>query len=90
MSDLLKQTAVIFVFFILPGIVASWLAGTKGRSRLGWLILSTCFPPTLMIIINHGPLREVPGHYRQCPSCREFLKWRATVCKYCQADLPVK
>jgi hypothetical protein len=88
MPDLLKQSAVIFVFFILPGIVGARLAWTKGRNWLGWFLLNCCFPPTMMMVLFQGPLREVPGHYRQCPACREYLKWRETVCKYCRTDLP--
>jgi len=87
MSDTLIQIAVIFLLFGLPGLVGGWLAWTKGRNLLGWFLLCFCFPPTLMVILFHKPLREVSGHYRQCPACREFLKWRVTVCKYCNADL---
>ena len=87
MSDSLKQFLVIFVFFILPGLAGGWIAGTKGRSRLGWFLLCCFFPPTLMAAIFQGPVREVPGHYRRCPQCGEFIKWRESACKYCGAPI---
>jgi len=87
MKDTVIQIAVIFLFFGLPGLVGGWLAYTKGRNLFGWFLLSFFFPPTLMVILFHKPLREVSGHYRQCPTCREFLKWRDPLCKYCKTDL---
>jgi hypothetical protein len=78
-----KQLLVIFVFFVLPGTVAAWIASSKGRSMTGWFLMGFFFPPTLMIIIFQAPLREVKGHYRICSSCREFIKWKEISCKYC-------
>ena len=87
MSDAVKQVIVLFVFFGLPGIVGAWIASTKGRSMLFWLLLCGCFPPTLMILINQGPTREVEGHYRRCPSCNEMQPWKLSLCKYCGAGM---
>jgi hypothetical protein len=87
MPEWLKQLIVIFVFFGLPGLAGAWLAGTKGRSRLGWFLLCFFFPPTLMVAIFQGPVREVPGHCRRCPKCNEYIKWRETACKYCGAPI---
>jgi hypothetical protein len=83
MSDVLKQVLLIFVLLGVPGIIAAWIAFTKGRNILGWFLLCFFFPPTMTMLIHKGPLREVNGQYRQCPSCKEFQKWRNTVCKYC-------
>ena len=88
MNDILQLAGFILLFFGLPGIAGAWLAGTKGRSRFGWFLLCFFFPPTVMMILFSGPKREVPGYYRQCPSCYEFIRWRETVCKYCQAQIP--
>jgi hypothetical protein len=87
MSDALKQVIVLFVFFGIPGLVGAWIASTKGRSMLFWLFLCGFFPPTLMVIIFQGPLREVAGHYRQCPACQEMQAWKLTECKYCGASM---
>lgn len=85
--DDMRGWVFIFVFFLLPGIIGARLAWTKGRNPLGWFALNVLFPPTLMVTIFQKPVRPVQGHYRQCPNCREFVKWRETTCKYCQTSL---
>ena len=87
MSHQLMQFGYIGVFFVLPGIIGGWISRTKGRNPLPWFVLNTLFPPTLMITIFQGPVRAVEGHYRQCSKCREYSKWRETVCRFCQTDL---
>lgn len=87
MSDDVKGWIFISVFFVLPGLVGGWIAWSKGRNPLTWLALNMCFPPTLMVTIFQKPVRAVEGHYRQCPKCSEFSKWRETTCKYCQTPL---
>lgn len=87
MSHELQQVAFIGLFFVLPGVVGARLAWTKGRNPLVWLLLNTFFPPTLMVTIFQGPVKPVPGHYRQCPKCAGFTKWRENSCKYCQTPL---
>jgi len=89
MSQQFLQAAYIGVFFLLPGIIGFWVARTKGRNPLFWFLLASLFPPTLMVVFFQGPARPVPGHYRQCPKCREYSKWRETVCRFCQTDLIV-
>ncbi len=88
MSETVRLVLFIFIFFGVPGIIAARLAFTKGRNPLGWFLLCFFFPPTLMVLLFQGPLREVPGHHRQCPACHEFLPWKNTVCKYCGAPQP--
>jgi hypothetical protein len=87
MPQQLQQYAFITIFFILPGAIGGYVAWTKGRNPLGWLLLNMVFPPTLMVTLFQKPLKPVPGHYRQCPKCHEYNKWRLTVCKYCQTPL---
>jgi hypothetical protein len=89
MKQQLLQYAYIGIFFILPGIIGAWLARTKGRNPALWFIFSGLFPPTLMIVYFQAPVRPVPGHYRRCTKCREYSKWRETVCRFCQTELPV-
>lgn len=84
---LFKQIAFWGIFFVLPGIIGARLAWTKGRNPVLWFLVNTMFPPTLMITIFQGPVRPVPGHYRQCPKCREYNKWRESSCRYCQTEL---
>jgi hypothetical protein len=89
MVHLLQQIAFMGVFFVLPGVMGAWLAHSKGRNPLLWFVINCLFPPTLMISIFQGPKRPVAGYYRQCTKCLEYSKWRETVCRFCQTDLPV-
>jgi hypothetical protein len=87
MSDGLKQVIVLFLFFGIPGIAGAWIAFTKGRNVLLWLLLGGFLPPTLMVLIFQNPLREVMGHYRRCPACNEMQKWKFHTCRYCGASM---
>jgi len=87
MSQQWMQLGYIAVFFILPGVAGAWLAWTKGRNPLLWLLINGLFPPTLMITVFQGPVRPVQGHYRRCPKCAAYSKWRELVCRFCQTDL---
>lgn len=87
MSDTIKQIIVIAVFFGIPAVVGAWLASTKGRSSLLWFFVCGFFPPTIMIIFNQNPLREVNGHYRRCPACNEMQAWKNADCKYCGSPM---
>lgn len=87
MVQTLQQIAFVGVFFVLPGVIGARVSWTKGRNPLLWFLVNCVFPPTLMVTLFQGPTRPVQGHYRQCPKCREYSKWRDTVCKYCQTEL---
>lgn len=87
MSQELMEMGYIGLFFLLPGVIGAWMAYTKGRNPLLWFVISGLFPPTVMLTIFQKPARPVTGHYRQCPKCREYSKWRETVCRFCQTEL---
>lgn len=87
MSEKVLEILFVLVFFVVPGVVGARLAWSKGRNWLVWLVLCFCCPPTLMVCIFQSPVKEVPGQYRKCPQCGEFLKWREPSCKYCQAEI---
>jgi hypothetical protein len=87
MPHQLQEFLFVALFFLLPGCIGAWIAHGKGRNFLLWFLINTVFPPTLMITIFQNPVRAVPGHYRQCPKCSEFNKWKEKVCKYCQTEL---
>ena len=78
---------ILLSFFIIPGIVGAVIAGNKGRSRLGWFVLCACIPLLILIPIFISPLKEVKGKYKQCPACKEFVKWDATICKHCRTSI---
>jgi hypothetical protein len=90
MSLQLQWITFIGMFFLLPGLIGAWIARTKGRNPLLWFVINGLLAPTLMITIFQGPVRAVPGYYHQCSKCREYSKWRETVCRFCQTDLTVR
>ncbi len=68
------------------GAIGAAIAATKGRSAIGWFFLCAFFWP-LFLVIFLPPVKEVPGRFRQCPACKEFVKWDATLCKHCRTVL---
>ena len=84
----LGPTELIIIFvFLTPGIVGALVAGNKGRSRIFWFFLCTILPLLIIVIIFLNPTKEVDGVTKQCPKCKEFIKWDATICKYCSSSL---
>ncbi len=65
-----------------------WLAANRGRNIIGWCILCAIFPVFLMVIYFNKPVKEVPGKFKRCRSCQEWIKWGDPVCKYCNASQP--
>ncbi len=78
---------ILFTICIIPGTLGAYLAKQKGRNIVGWFFLSTVFWFSIFIVILLPPVREVIGEYRECPSCKEFIKWKAIVCKHCQTKI---
>lgn len=87
MSETVLQYLFVLIFFVLPGGIGAWTAYTKGRTWPLWLVLCFLFPPTLVVALFQSPAREVAGHYRKCPKCGEYSKWRETACRFCQTPL---
>jgi hypothetical protein len=91
MQDYLRpELAIILLIIIPPAIAAAIFARNRGRNILVWSVISAIFPIFLMIIYFEKPLKEVPGGFKRCLSCGEFIKWKVNTCKYCQAEQSVK
>lgn len=86
MSGYVKPEFVVLLIMMVPGAVGGWLAANRARNVIGWCLLCALFPVFLLVIYFNKPLREVPGKFRQCPNCREFLPWKDAVCKYCNTE----
>ena len=86
MTDYIQPGYALLLITIPPAMIGATLARNRGRSIVGWAVLSAIFPIFLMVIYFEKPLREVPGGFRRCASCGEFIKWKSAVCKYCNAD----
>jgi hypothetical protein len=76
------------LIILLQAAAGGRLARNRGRNMLWWGALSALFPIFIMIIYFEKPLKEVPGGFRRCPSCREFNPWQAVQCRYCSAMFP--
>ena len=86
----LQEIIIIFAMlsvFAIPGIAGAYLAGAKGRSRIGWFFLCFISPFLIILIIVAGPAKEVKGKHKQCPACKEFVKWDANKCRHCHTSI---
>lgn len=83
----LPELIVMLIVWGIPGTIGALLAKNKGRSTVGWFFLSAFFWIPIVIVLLLPPVKEVSGKYRECPSCKEFVKWRATLCKHCKTVL---
>jgi hypothetical protein len=89
MSGYVKPEYLLILIMAVPGAIGGWLAVNRGRNVVGWCILCALFPVFLLVIYFNKPLREVPGKFRRCHACGEFIPWRDPACKYCKAEQPV-
>lgn len=81
-----------FVFAIAVGVYAS----NKGRSGIGWFVLSVLISPLLGFVfcvackdlsIKAQPASPSLATHRKCPSCAEFILPEAIVCKHCGSNV---
>lgn len=85
-----------FLFSIVAGIIA----GSRGRSGIGYFALSVVLSPLVGIILaaampslakpatatTDGTAAN-PADYVSCPACRELVRWDASKCKHCGTAL---
>jgi len=70
------------------GIFGGLLAVKRGRNRVLWGVLSAIFPIFILIVYFEKPLREVPGGFKKCGSCGEWIKWAESPCRFCATVQP--
>ncbi len=92
------------MFFILLwfacGIASALVASSKGRSGAGFFILGVLLGPLGLLgagvagkATTEMSPREVKaglqsGALRKCPHCDQAISSSASVCRYCQRDVP--
>jgi len=78
---------VILLALFIPAMLGAIWAGQRGRSAFGWFLIGAIFAPAVLVVLFLKPCKEVPGKFKTCQACMEFVKWEATVCRYCQGAL---
>lgn len=81
---------LVFFWFAFAVVVAV-AAGSRGRSWLGWFLLSLVISPllTLILVLVLPSIKDraTPETHVRCPDCRELVLIGAKVCKHCGAKL---
>lgn len=84
---------ITFVWLALA-VAVGVLASNRGRSGVGWFVLSVLLSPLLGLLfclvakdLSRAPGTGQPGPatHRRCPQCAEFIQPAAKVCKHCGA-----
>ena len=86
------EVVLWIIFAILVGVYAS----SKGRSGVGWFLIAVLVSPLIGFIIAFliSPIKNKveqnileAGDMKKCPSCAEFVKAEAKLCKHCRTEL---
>ena len=94
----------IVLFWLVLCIVVAVAASTRGRSSIGWFLISAVFSPIVggLFVLALPSLRassapsypaqsktqSEPKNVRACPFCAELIKMEAKICPHCRSPLP--
>lgn len=95
------RDAVMWVlFWVVLALVVGIFASGRGRSGVGWFLLSLLLSPlvgfVLVAVLQNlsgtqqaasGVIAPGPDTHVRCKACQEWVQPMATVCKHCGAAL---
>ena len=84
------------VYWLVLSLIAGVIASKKGRSGVGFFLLSVFLSPLIGIIcafiatpnqrrVDYRKVRTGTG--KKCPHCAEIIKPDAKVCHFCKREL---
>ncbi len=86
----------VFIFWFLFAVATGIYANGRGRSGIGWFVLSMLITPILGLLFcavskNLAAPISQPADgastHRKCPACCEWVLPMAVVCKHCSQPL---
>lgn len=89
---------ITLFFWLIFSVIAANIASNKGNSGIVTFIGSLLLSPLigLLIAIVDRPNQTVldnrgikSGRLKRCPYCAEFIKAKATTCRFCSKDMPI-
>jgi len=90
------QTNSIIIFWLCISGIVGVIARNKGRSYVGYFLLSLLTSPLVGIFLllwvgsNTKKIEAAQiqaGHSKKCPFCAELIKVEAKVCRFCSREL---
>ena len=93
--DIIISIIFWFIFSILVGAFAD----SKGRSGIGFFILSLLLSPLigfLVALVSPTNIESLEnqaiesGDMKKCPFCAEVIRREALVCRYCNKEVAAK
>ena len=78
----------IALFWVVFAVVVGVIASSRGRSGLGWFLISVFVSPLLgvILVLALGTPKSDPSQdveQKKCPACAEWVKREANRCKHC-------